>query len=194
MSVQAIPGTQIKAQAASPALTAEHLKQVDRIAGLNILVAILALSIGALLGVFQGLEHARVINIYPWLQPVIKTYYQGLTLHGALNAIVWTTFFICGFFTFAFVRSLNRPLKYLWMSWLALGVMVLGLLTAAVPMLTNQASVLYTFYPPMLADWAFYVGLTLLVVGSWIVGYSMYFTYYAWRKENPEKRAPFIAL
>ena len=38
MSVQAIPGTQIKAQAASPALTAEHLKQVDRIAGLNALV------------------------------------------------------------------------------------------------------------------------------------------------------------
>jgi len=113
MSVQAIPGTQLQVQTASPALTAEHLRQVDRIAGLNILVAILALSIGALLGVFQGLEHARVINIYPWLQPVIKTYYQGLTLHGALNAIVWTTFFICGFFTFAFVRSLNRPLKYL---------------------------------------------------------------------------------
>jgi hypothetical protein len=66
--------------------------------------------------------------------------------------------------------------------------MVVGLLTAAVPMLTNNATVLYTFYPPMLADWAFYLGLTLLVIGSWIVGYSMYFTYYAWRKENPDAR------
>ncbi len=72
--------------------------------------------------------------------------------------------------------------------------MVVGLLTAAVPMLMNNASVLYTFYPPLLADWAFYLGLTLLVIGSWIVGYSMYFTYYAWRKENPDARAPFIAL
>jgi cytochrome c oxidase subunit 1 len=34
----------------------------------------------------------------------------------------------------------------------------------------------------------------VLVIGSWIVGYSIYFTYYAWRKENPEARAPFIAL
>jgi len=96
MSVQALSGADVKATPQSPPLTAEHLKLVDRVAGWNILVGVLALSIGALLGVFQGLEHARVIDIYPWLQPVIKTYYQGLTLHGALNAVVWTTFFICG--------------------------------------------------------------------------------------------------
>jgi cytochrome c oxidase subunit 1 len=72
--------------------------------------------------------------------------------------------------------------------------MIVGLVTAAVPMLTNNATVLYTFYPPMLAEWSFYLGLTLLVVGSWIVGYSIYFTYYAWRKENPDACAPFIAL
>ena len=80
------------------------------------------------------------------------------------------------------------------MSVVAFILMVVGLLTAAVPMLTNNASVLYTFYPPLLADWAFYVGLVLLVIGSWMVGYSMYSTYYAWRKENPDARAPFIAL
>ena len=194
MSVQAVPGAGVKAHPTPVPLTAKDLKLVDRLAGLNVLVGVLALSIGALLGVFQGLEHAKVLNIYPWLNPVIKTYYQGLTLHGALNAVVWTTFFICGFFTFSFVRSINRPLKYPWMSTVGFVVMVVGLVTAAVPMLTNNASVLYTFYPPMLADWSFYVGLVLLVGGSWIVGYSMYFTYYAWRKENPDARTPFIAL
>jgi cytochrome c oxidase subunit 1 len=111
MSVQAMPATGIKEQPLPAALTAKDLKTIDRIAGINVVVAVLALSIGALFGVFQGLEHAKVFNIYPWLQPVIKTYYQGLTLHGALNAVVWTTFFICGFFTFAFVRSINRPLQ-----------------------------------------------------------------------------------
>ncbi len=127
MSVQAIPAGGLKAQATPVPLTAKDLKLVDRVAGLNILVAVLALSIGALFGVFQGLEHAKVLDIYPFLQPVIKTYYQGLTLHGALNAVVWTTFFICGFFTFAFVRSINRPLRYPWMSVLAFIVMVVGL-------------------------------------------------------------------
>lgn len=194
MSVQALPAGTVKASPVPVTLTEKDLKTIDRITGINIIVAILALSIGALLGVFQGLEHSKVLDIYPFLQPVIKTYYQGLTLHGALNAITWTTFFICGFFTFAVPRSFNRPLRYPWMSWLALGLMVVGLVTAAIPMLLNNASVLYTFYPPMLADVWFYVGLTVLVIGSWFVGYSIYFTYYAWRKENPEARAPFIAL
>lgn len=194
MSVQTFAGSVAPARPVSPPLTAQHLHLADRVAGWNIAVGVLALSIGALFGVFQGLEHAKVLDIYPWLQPVIKTYYQGLTLHGALNAVVWTTFFICGFFIFAFVRSLNRPYLYPKLNVIAFVVMLVGLLTAAVPMLMNNATVLYTFYPPMLADWAFYAGLTLLVIGSWIVGYSMYFTYYAWRKENPDRRAPFIAL
>ena len=194
MSVQTYTGPIAPARPVSPPLTAQHLHLADRVAGWNIAVGVLALSIGALFGVFQGLEHAKVLDIYPWLQPVIKTYYQGLTLHGALNAVVWTTFFICGFFMFAFVRSLNRPYLYPKLNVIAFVVMLIGLLTAAVPMLMNNATVLYTFYPPMLADWAFYAGLTLLVIGSWIVGYSMYFTYYAWRKENPDRRAPFIAL
>lgn len=194
MSVQAMPAGAVKAPPVPVTLTSKDLKTIDRVTGANITVAIVALSVGALLGVFQGLEHSKVLDVYPFLQPVIKTYYQGLTLHGALNAITWTTFFICGFFTYAVPRVFNRPLRYPWMSWLAFGLMTVGLVTAAVPMLMNNASVLYTFYPPMLADVWFYVGLTVLVIGSWIVGYSIYFTYYAWRKEHPGERAPFVAL
>jgi cytochrome c oxidase subunit 1 len=71
---------------------------------------------------------------------------------------------------------------------------VLGLLMAAVPLLLNQATVLYTFYLPLEASWAFYVGLTLVVVGSWIEGLGFYLTFAAWRKENKGVRSPFIAL
>ena len=70
MSVQAMPATGIAAQPLPVALTAKDLKTIDRISGINILVAVLALSIGAMFGVFQGLEHAKVFNIYPFLQPV----------------------------------------------------------------------------------------------------------------------------
>ena len=34
--------------------------------------------------------------------------------------------------------------------------------------LLNEASVLYTFYAPLQAHWIFYVGLALVIVGSWI--------------------------
>jgi cytochrome c oxidase subunit 1 len=186
--------TEVPTSVTPVSLTDKDRKLIRRLTGANIVVGILALTLGLAFGVMQGLEHARVINLYPFLQPIIKTYYQGLTLHGALNAIVWTTFFTCGFFTYAFTHSLNRPLRFKWINIAGFWVMLVGLLMAALPMLTNEATVLYTFYSPMLATWPFYLGLTLLVVGSWLVGLGMYITYYVWRKENPGVKSPFIAL
>jgi cytochrome c oxidase subunit I len=197
MTVQtpSLTGTPVQAPAElSPVpLTAADLKVVNRLTGWNIGIGIGALTVGLLLGVLQGLEHAG-INLYSYIRPAVQTYYQGLTIHGVLNALVWTTFFICGFFTFTVVQALKRPLRYPWMNTLALVLMSAGVLFAAYPMFSNLASVLYTFYPPMLADWTFYVGLTLVVVGSWVVGYGLLFTYGAWRKENPGVRTPFLAL
>ena len=73
MSVQAMPAGAVKAPPVPVTLTSKDLKTIDRITGANITIAIVALSVGALLGVFQGLEHSRVLDIYPFLQPVIKT-------------------------------------------------------------------------------------------------------------------------
>ena len=61
-------------------------------------------------------------------------------------------------------------------------------------MFTNQASVLYTFYPPLKASWVFYVGLTILIIGSWMIGWSQLATLAAWRKEHPGERTPLIAM
>ncbi|MFM8322807.1 MAG: b(o/a)3-type cytochrome-c oxidase subunit 1 [Chloroflexota bacterium] len=164
-----------------------------RFIGWHLIVAITALAIGSLFGPLQAFEHAGW-DLYPYLQPIFKSYYQGLTLHGVLNALVWTTFFITGFLTLTVTYGLKRPLKYPVLNQVGFWVMVVGLVTAAIPILGNKASVLYTFYPPLKADWAFYAGLTLVVVGSWIEGYGFYFTYYQWRKENPGVRTPFIAF
>jgi len=161
--------------------------------GLHLLFAILALSIGSLFGPLQALEHSGV-DLYPYLKPLFKSYYQGLTLHGVLNALVWTTFFITGFLTLTLTFGLKRPLKYPKLNAVGFWTMVVGLVMAAIPILLDEASVLYTFYPPMKANWAFYLGLTLVVVGSWIEGYGFYFTYYAWRKDNPDVRSPLMSF
>lgn len=180
------------APAARPA-TYALTKTEKRLVGLQVLVATIALSIGSLFGPLQALEHAR-IDLYQLLQPLLKSYYQGLTLHGVLNALVWTTFFITGFFTLTVTYGLRRPLAVPKLNWAGFIVQTLGLLTAAVPILLNQASVLYTFYPPLQAHFTFYLGLTLVVVGSWIQGYGFYITFYRWRKDNPGVRSPLMAL
>ena len=59
-----------------------------RLALIEIGVALVALFLGTLYGPLQALEQMG-INLY-WLVPWTQTYYQGLTLHGVLNALVWT--------------------------------------------------------------------------------------------------------
>lgn len=174
-------------------LTKSDIDYSHRIAGWSIGIAMAALSIGVTIGVLQGLEHAG-FNFYPYIAPFLQSYYQGLTLHGVLNALVWTTFYIIGFFTYATVHSLNRPLRYEWLHTTGFLTMIVGLLMAAFPMLMNYASVLYTMYTPMQAHWSFYLGLTLVVVGSWIIGWNIFLTLAAWRNEHPGEKQPFIAL
>ena len=159
----------------------------------HLLVAMLALAVGTLFGPLQAFEHAGW-DFYPYLKPIFKSYYQGLTIHGVLNALVWTTFFIMGFLTFNVVFGLKRPLKNPTLNKIGFWVMVVGVIVTAIPILSNEATVLFTFYPPLKANWMFYAGLTLVVVGSWVEGWGLFMTYTAWRKEHADERTPFIAF
>jgi cytochrome c oxidase subunit 1 len=42
----------------------------------------------------------------------------------------------------------------------------------------------------MIAHWTFYLGLTLVIVGSWVAALDVWLTYRAWRKDNPGKPVP----
>ncbi|MEZ5245109.1 MAG: b(o/a)3-type cytochrome-c oxidase subunit 1 [Acidimicrobiales bacterium] len=159
----------------------------------HIWVAISALFVGSLFGPLQSFQYSG-FDLYGYLDPIIKSYYQGLTIHGVLNALVWTTFFIVGFTNLTTMKGLNRPLANPRINRIGFWVMTVGVLMTAAPILLNKATVLYTFYPPLEASWAFYLGLTLVVVGSWIEGLGFYLTLHAWRKDNPGVRSPFIAL
>jgi len=141
----------------------------SRLTGAYLVIALLALFVGVVTGLFQALSHAGV-NLYPQLTPVVASYYQGLTLHGVMNALVWTTFFICGFLQFVATRAFGIPLASHALAWMTYGLMTSGLVLAAVPLLGNAATVMFTFYPPLQAHWAFYVGLTLVV--WWKPGWS----------------------
>jgi len=155
--------------------------------GAHIAVALIALSIGILLGPFQTFRRAPAIQMEI---PVFSYYYQALTLHGVLNALVFTTFFIMGTSYFVTQRSLERPLKSMQLGWISFGLMAVGLLLAGAAILGGVANVLYTFYAPMLAHWSFYLGLTLVVVGSWVGCVNVWLTYRDWKRDNPGKAVP----
>jgi cytochrome c oxidase subunit 1 len=63
---------------------------------------------------------------------------------------------------------------------------------AAAPLLTGNASVLFTFYPPMLADVSFYLGLVLVVVGSWLWAGVMLMMLARWRRSHRGEVLPLV--
>ena len=164
-----------------------------RLAAANLIVALVALFGGVTTGIFQALEYAGV-EIYPWLAPVIRSHYHSLSIHGVLNALVFTTFFICGFLPFVFTRALGSPLAYPRLAWWTFWIMTAGLGLAAIPLVGNAATVMFTFYPPLKAHWAFYLGLTLVVAGTWLVTLNLVVTWRAWRARHAGVTTPLPAF
>jgi cytochrome c oxidase subunit I len=117
-------------------------------------------------------------------------YFMSVTAHGVSMAFVLTTFFVMGFGYFVAVTALARPLPGRAWAWAAFWIALLGVVITLVPIAQGQASVLYTFYPPLTASVWFYVGLVLLVAGSWIWCLLMIVAMRAWKRDNPGRPVP----
>lgn len=156
----------------------------------HIYVGFIALALGGLAGLLQVLVRSGKFTL-----PAGIGYYQVLTVHGVLLGLVLTTFFILGFQHAAISRTSGTySVKSRLFGWLGFWVMLIGTIMAAVMILLNEATVLYTFYAPLQAHWIFYLGLTFVVVGSWLGGAGMIIKYVSWRKENPGQPSPLLTF
>ncbi|HWI49262.1 MAG TPA: cbb3-type cytochrome c oxidase subunit I, partial [Rummeliibacillus sp.] len=156
----------------------------------HIYVAFIALFLGGTAGLLQVLVRSGHFEL-PWG----IGYYQVLTVHGVLLGLILTTFFIYGFQIAAVSRTSGTlsPKQRL-ICWIGFWTMTIGTAMAATMVLLNQASVLYTFYAPLQAHWIFYLGLTLVVVGSWIGALGQALRWMQWRKENPNQTSPLLSF
>ncbi|WP_043933649.1 b(o/a)3-type cytochrome-c oxidase subunit 1 [Bacillus sp. EB01] len=153
-------------------------------------VAFIALALGGLMGLLQVLVRSGEFKL-PWG----IDYYQVLTVHGVLLGLVLTTFFIMGFQTAAVSRTAGTFTdKARLTGWIGFWTMTAGTLMAAVMILLNKATVLFTFYAPLMAHPIFYAGLTFVVVGSWICGASNIMGYIRWKRNNPGKTGPLLTF
>ncbi len=169
-----------------------------RVVGAHLTVAFIALALGGLFGLFQALNYTG-INLYQIVdqavpQPFQVNYYEGLTVHGVLLALVFTTFFICGFLNYITARALNRSELTPRIQWASWWLMLVGLILAAMAILSNSATVLYTFYPPLKASPFFYIGLTLVVAGTWPITADIVRAWHAWQRDHPGQRTPLPAF
>lgn len=153
-------------------------------------VAYTAFLIGTLMGVLQVFIRNDALQLPAWLD-----YYQILTAHGVLLALIYTTFFIFAFFITGMSKSLGSfgP-KVRLFSWIGLWVTLLGTVMATVMIVAGEASVLYTFYAPLKANGFYYVGLALVIVGTWISSFALVGHYMVWRRNNKGQLSPLFAF
>jgi cytochrome c oxidase subunit 1 len=149
-----------------------------------------AILIGAIAGLLQGLERTGFITL-----PSPIGYYQLLTAHGVMMALIFTTFFIIGFFYAGVARTLGGSLQSgpRMAAWVGYYMMVSGTILATIQILTNDASVLYTFYAPLKAEPPFYIGMALVIVGSWVSGFAIFTMYAKWRRAHKGEPSPLFA-
>lgn len=156
----------------------------------QLVLPVFLLTLGIYHGLIQTFYRAGWIKSNSFLG---LEYYQGLTLHGVINAVVFTTFFAVAFGNILIPYYLKKNFSIRW-GWISNILMTVGTIVTAGAILSGTSSVLYTFYPPLKAHPTFYIGAVLLVVGSWIAFFSWIPVYRQWKKENPGMKTPLAVV
>lgn len=179
--------------------TATFNQKANRVLGANVedakiaksylSVAFIAVLIGGILGLIQGLNRAGLLDLPAWLN-----YYQVLTAHGILLVVVFSATFTIGYFYAGISHTLGGLLpKVRKIAWIGFWMKIVGVVLVVIPILRNEASVLYTFYPPMAAHPMFYFGLVFVVLGVWMLASGVFIQVANWRKNHKGQHLPILA-
>jgi cytochrome c oxidase subunit 1 len=149
-------------------------------------VAFAAFFVALVLGEWQMVVRSP---LYDWIGNP-ELYYRSVTAHGSAMGYVFPTLVAMGFGYAIVELSLKQSLVGRRWAWAGLILVVLGTVVAMVPVSMGRASVLYTFYPPLIAHPAYYIGVVLVVVGSWIWVALMSVNLRVWKKAHPFDAVP----
>ena len=119
-----------------------------------------------------------------------ELYYRSLTAHGTVMGYVFPTLVAMGFGYAISESALGQPLVGARWAWTGFWLIVVGAITAMIPVALGRASVLYTFYPPLIGSPFYYIGVVLVVVGSWIWVALMSVNLRVWKRAHPGEPVP----
>ncbi|MGI9025473.1 MAG: b(o/a)3-type cytochrome-c oxidase subunit 1 [Burkholderiaceae bacterium] len=151
-------------------------------------VAFVAFAVAVLLGEWQMFIRSP---LHTWIDNP-ELYYRSVTAHGTVMGYVFPTLIAMGFGYAITELALKRPLLGLRWAWGGFWMVMAGTVMASTPVALGRASVLYTFYPPLIADAFYYLGIVLVVVGSWVWVALMVINLRAWKKDNPGATVPLV--
>ncbi|NOZ52900.1 MAG: cytochrome C oxidase subunit I [Gammaproteobacteria bacterium] len=134
---------------------------VIALAKANIIAAVVYLLAGGLLGIGVALTRWPAIHLLP-----SEYFYIFLTGHGAAVLLFWIHLFSCGIAYFFCTTPINARLATPKLAWVCFWMMVIGSAIATVMVLTGQATVMFSAYPPLKAHPLFYLGVILFAVGA----------------------------
>jgi cytochrome c oxidase subunit 1 len=149
-------------------------------------LAFAAFTLALVLGAWQMLVRSPLHN---WVTNP-EWYYRSLTAHGTVMGYVLPTLVAMGFGYAISEAALAQQLVGRRWAWLGYGLIVVGAVLAMLPVARGQASVLYTFYPPVVGSPLYYIGVVLVVVGSWIWVGLMSANLYVWKQAHPDAPVP----
>lgn len=124
-----------------------------------------------------------------WLRNA-DLYYRSVTAHGTVMGYVFPTLVAMGFGYFISEAALGQPLIGRKWAWAGYFMIIIGSIAAVVPVAMGLDSVLYTFYPPMIGNAFYYIGVVLVVVGSWVWVALMGVNLYVWKRAHPGAPVP----
>jgi cytochrome c oxidase subunit 1 len=119
-----------------------------------------------------------------------ELYYRSVTAHGTVMGYVFPTLVAMGFGYAITELALGTALVGRRWAWAGFILVLVGAITAIIPVAMGLSSVLYTFYPPMIGNAFYYIGIVLVVVGSWIWVALMSINLRVWKRDNPGRPVP----
>ena len=105
--------------------------------------------------------------LHAWISDP-EWYYRSVTAHGPSMGYVFPTLVAMGFGYCDHRVGAEAAADRTALGLDGLRSGPVGAVTAMVPVSLGRASVLYTFYPPLIGSPFYYIGVVLVVVGSWI--------------------------
>jgi cytochrome c oxidase subunit I len=136
-------------------------RNAERLIMVNAVTAVVYLALGGIGALLIALTRWETVHLlsFDW-------YYRITGAHGAAMLIFWILFFEVAGLIFASTVILNRALYWPRVMWSAFGMMLVGSIGVLITMLSGEATVMFTAYPPLQATSWFYLSMIVFAVGA----------------------------
>ncbi|MBI4614285.1 MAG: cbb3-type cytochrome c oxidase subunit I [Planctomycetes bacterium] len=142
-------------------------RSAETLVKLNAVTAVVFLLLGAIAAILLGLTRWQAVHLLD-----ANWYYRLVTFHGINMLVFWIVFFEMAGLVFASTVVLSSRQVLPKLAYAAYALMLAGTLLVNGVVLFgpfDQASVMFTAYPPLKSHPLFYLGLILFAVGALLV-------------------------